>query len=479
MKNLFSYEFRFCIVCITGLILIIQISESQAQNIVFSEDSVISTGYKPFALASEDFNADDMPDVAFANINELISDPVQIHLNDGFGKLNVLPDSLYINTDDPKDITAGDLNNDQIADLAVAIYEDSAIVLLFGNGDGTFSRGSDLKISTKPSKVVIADFDKDQNNDLAIASHFGILLIYKGDGSGSFEAEPFKRTGVGSVQDLEQADLNKDGYTDLLIGTGNVHAVEIFLNDGTGSFPTHNNLATYRTSWHIKTADFNNDGYQDIISGSGSYDFDNVFVLLGDEAGEYTCVDTLSPCSYVDDVVVGDFNHDFRVDAIIGDRHGIYLLTGAGDGHFSSIDTIDYLEHDYQTNALEVVDMDGDGRMDIVVARDQQISVYYNTTIITSIDKQKTNPVDFKLNQNYPNPFNPVTMINYQLPVTSDVNLSIYNLLGQKVATLVNRKQRAGTYSVQWDASRFSSGIYFYSLKTNNSCQFRKMQLIK
>ena len=68
MKNLFKYEFRFYIACITGLILIIQISETQAQNIVFSEDSVISTGYKPFALASEDFNADEMPDVTFVFI---------------------------------------------------------------------------------------------------------------------------------------------------------------------------------------------------------------------------------------------------------------------------------------------------------------------------------------------------------------------------------------------------------------------------
>ena len=69
------------------------------------------------------------------------------------------------------------------------------------------------------------------------------------------------------------------------------------------------------------------------------------------------------------------------------------------------------------------------------------------------------NPVQFELYQNYPIPFNPVTMIDYQLPVTSDVELSIYNMLGQKVATLVNQKQAAGHYEVQWDATDF--GVAF------------------
>jgi flagellar hook assembly protein FlgD len=60
-----------------------------------------------------------------------------------------------------------------------------------------------------------------------------------------------------------------------------------------------------------------------------------------------------------------------------------------------------------------------------------------------------------------------MTAISYQLPAFSQVELSIYNLLGQKVATLVSEKQPAGVYEVQWDASGFSSGVYFYQLTTN------------
>ena len=85
-----------------------------------------------------------------------------------------------------------------------------------------------------------------------------------------------------------------------------------------------------------------------------------------------------------------------------------------------------------------------------------------------------------KLNQNYPNPFNPVTMINYQLPMTNEVDLSIYNILGQKVVTLVNKKQPAGNYKIEWDASGFASSIYLYKLETDDGfVQTKKLVLLK
>jgi len=88
-------------------------------------------------------------------------------------------------------------------------------------------------------------------------------------------------------------------------------------------------------------------------------------------------------------------------------------------------------------------------------------------------------PDGFVLKQNYPNPFNPVTMINYQLPMTGTVELSIYNLLGQMVAMLVNKKQPAGSYEVEWDASGFSSGVYLYRLSARNFVHTKKLILLK
>jgi len=95
-------------------------------------------------------------------------------------------------------------------------------------------------------------------------------------------------------------------------------------------------------------------------------------------------------------------------------------------------------------------------------------------------------PKKFELFQNYPNPFNPSTLINYQIPVSINVKLVIYDVLGREVATLVNEKQQPGKYQVTFDASNYASGVYFYKLvvsgaepQSQSYTQIRKMVIIK
>ncbi len=89
-------------------------------------------------------------------------------------------------------------------------------------------------------------------------------------------------------------------------------------------------------------------------------------------------------------------------------------------------------------------------------------------------------PAVFALYQNYPNPFNPSTKINYSLPRASNVTLTVYNILGQKVATLVDGRQEAGSFTVTWDARQYGSGMYFYQLTANgNVIGVKKMLLLK
>jgi hypothetical protein len=88
-------------------------------------------------------------------------------------------------------------------------------------------------------------------------------------------------------------------------------------------------------------------------------------------------------------------------------------------------------------------------------------------------------PQKFALYQNYPNPFNPSTTISYDLPERARVKLSVYNILGQEVATLVNAEQEPGRYSVNFDASDLPSGIYFYTLQTPYFTKTNKMVLVK
>ena len=99
--------------------------------------------------------------------------------------------------------------------------------------------------------------------------------------------------------------------------------------------------------------------------------------------------------------------------------------------------------------------------------------------LVTAVKEQNKIPVQFELPQNYPNPFNPETVISWQLTVSSHVNLSIFNILGQKVATLVDKKQSAGHHQIEWDASGLASGIYLYHLKVNEHEISKKMVLMK
>ena len=94
-------------------------------------------------------------------------------------------------------------------------------------------------------------------------------------------------------------------------------------------------------------------------------------------------------------------------------------------------------------------------------------------------EKSSGTPIAFKLNQNYPNPFNPTTTIDYIIPSDSKVEMVVYNMLGQKVRTLVNGYEKAGTNSVNFDGSNLASGIYFFRLTSGNNTQNRKMLLLK
>ena len=88
-------------------------------------------------------------------------------------------------------------------------------------------------------------------------------------------------------------------------------------------------------------------------------------------------------------------------------------------------------------------------------------------------------PEAFELSRNYPNPFNPTTNIEFKVPATANVQLKIYNTLGEEVATLLDKKMNAGHYKMQFDASHLASGVYFYKLTAGNFTATYKMMLMK
>jgi hypothetical protein len=112
------------------------------------------------------------------------------------------------------------------------------------------------------------------------------------------------------------------------------------------------------------------------------------------------------------------------------------------------------------------------------------VSTTWSGVVTDVISAEPIHPVEFNLSQNYPNPFNPETNIKYQLTKSSQVRLTIYNQLGQEVATLVNELQNAGVKSVVWNGKnsfgkQVSSGVYYFRIVAGDFVQSRKMMLLK
>lgn len=114
-----------------------------------------------------------------------------------------------------------------------------------------------------------------------------------------------------------------------------------------------------------------------------------------------------------------------------------------------------------------------------VVAHPGQSGISYNITLTGVVEREAGIPKEFALQQNYPNPFNPTTEILYDVPKASVVKLSVFNVLGQEVARLVDGEQNPGKYRAPFNASNLSSGIYFYRLSAGSFVSTKKMILIK
>jgi hypothetical protein len=200
----------------------------------------------------------------------------------------------------------------------------------------------------------------------------------------------------------------------------------------------------------------------------------------------------------------GDFNQFIGNSATLGDssQAGMYrLLTVISTIEFSGVNAT-AKDFEYPTGEeittipfqLAVNDNDDSGRDAQYALSPKSTSQWWNTpsewkvvamvgadAVFTVNDElERATPMVYTLEQNYPNPFNPSTNIQFSLPATSEVTLEVFNMLGQKVATLIDgQKLTAGSHTQKFDASSLASGMYVYRISAANFVQSRKMMLIK
>ena len=245
-------------------------------------------------------------------------------------------------------------------------------------------------------------------------------------------------------------DINKDNIKDFFISDG---GSDIFLYLGIDSLVKINitNFGFGGGYVNIQAdCDINNDGYYDFIIGNSSYKNSNGFIVGG--AFVYLGNNTL------------DTIPTFKIE---GEDQSV---------EFSRI--------------MSTADINGDGFDEVFIfsrfpdydSSFGKVYIYSYKKITDVKDNRKNIPDKFKLFQNYPNPFNPTTTIQYSTDNRQFVKLTIYDVLGREIVTLINEEKPAGAYRIEFDASKYnlSSGVYFCEFKINGISSSRiKMVLIK
>jgi len=295
-----------------------------------------------------------------------------------------------------------------------------------------------------------ADIDNDNDKDLFLGKWDGKITFYRNEGNLNtpdfiLVDEYFDSIDVGSNSTPTFIDIDADDDFDLFIGeqSQNVSSgrINFYINNGTNESPEFELITK---------------NYADIDLGPGEFLYPS-----------FTDIDN---------------DHDW--DFFIGTKSkGLVLFRNTGTSQIASFEYDSTFVFPTAQSRLtpSFIDIDNDSDLDIISGCSGGGLVYFeNKSMTTAIVQDEIIASEFSLKQNYPNPFNPVTLINYQLPITSYVDLSIYNILGQKVATLVSKEQAPGIYSAEWDASGFASGIYLYTLEIYNVYkQTKKLVLLR
>ena len=225
---------------------------------------------------------------------------------------------------------------------------------------------------------------------------------------------------------------------------------------------------TSGTSTNLTDVDFTGNALNGIAVGEGG-------IILRTDNGGVPVELTSFTCNLNGNVITLNWttatetnNQGFQVERKINDE---WLSIGFIDGHGTTTEMQSYT---YKDNLNDI------SQTGKIFYRLKQID-FNGTYEYSDVVEIEFNPInEYLLKQNYPNPFNPGTVIEFSLPEdASNVRLSIFNVLGEKVTELVNSALQSGKYRFQWNAQNESAGIYFYELRADNFVSIKKMNLLK
>jgi hypothetical protein len=259
-----------------------------------------------------------------------------------------------------------------------------------------------------------------------------------------------------SVQNF-QAFIKKPGWNDIIL-------LKDYISDSLG-------ITTY-TDWYFPFADaVSADGNRIGITAypPGSGDAHSLILTINNivpvELKSFSAVISEKSVLLNWSTATETNNSGFEVQrkSISEEWHTIGFVAGSGT-------TTELRNYSYSDNLVSAGNY---------MYRLKQINLDGSYEFSKEINQEISFPIEFNLEQNYPNPFNPSTSIKFSLPEETDVTVTIFNTLGQKVTELVNSKLEAGNYSYVWDAGNYATGIYIYELRTNKFLSVKKMMFLK
>jgi len=301
------------------------------------------------------------------------------------------------------------------------------------------------------SDFVYGDIDDDGLVEVACGHTSGFLNIFEKTTSG-YRQEFFDNLNTWNMYQIAITnDINQNGKKEIIV-MGNYDGMPIYWLEASGKdkysvirkdFIDYGNISIYPLTMYAKDVDM--DGKDELVFYGGSL----IWIF------KFNPVE-----NKWDMLLYFNMNHDY--DAMWGNGHNRSFPGLIANIEFNDIDN------------------DGDNDM-FISTRSQDVTLIFKSTQIVSDVTILNNDYlnTFKFSQNYPNPFNPTTSFEYYVPKTSFITITLYDILGNKIKTLVSGEMNSGNYTLTVDGSNITSGVYFCTLKSDNFTDTKKITLLK